>query len=222
MVKIKYKFIKNHFEKESWAENCLVCGVDEVGRGCLAGPLVTAAVVLNKGKTSSLLQDSKILDENELQKAFAWICKNGIFSYSVVSHRVVDQQNIYQATLISMAKSVNQLMMSAKPHLKYVLVDSMPLEIFGVEVRSFDKGESKSSSIAAASIVAKVQRDRIMQRFGKIFPAYKLESNKGYGTKAHWNALVLNNKSIIHRLSFLGNLETKDESAEYEKQGMLF
>ncbi|MGB8366860.1 MAG: ribonuclease HII, partial [Candidatus Babeliales bacterium] len=181
----KVNFQKNSFEKAAWEGQKVVCGIDEVGRGCLAGPLVTAAVILPTNKTSRLLKDSKLLTESGRLKANKWIIKHCWYGIGIVHNRLIDQHNIWHATLIAMKKALVNLL-ATYPHLPAaILIDAMPLNLSDTSYKSipihyFPKGEQKSSSIAAASIIAKVHRDQIMRKFDSIFPDYKLAYHKGY------------------------------------------
>jgi ribonuclease HII len=212
MVTARYKLRlkKNQFENDFWAKNMVICGVDEVGRGCLAGPVVTAAVILRPDKKSPLVKDSKLLGQDELLKAYQWIVKNSWFSYGIMNHRVIDAYNIYQATLRAMRRTTLQLLSHTPRKPALFLVDAMPLDLSGTgyestDVLYFPFGESKSTSIAAASIVAKVTRDAIMRRIDHIFPVYNFARHKGYGTLLHQEALRMHGPSIIHRTTFISN-----------------
>lgn len=195
---------KNHFEKQNSLDNKILCGIDEVGRGCLAGPIVTAAALLKSPKKNSLIKDSKLLNEKQLEKAYIWLTKNSTFSVSIIDHRGIDTHNIYQATKISMCRAYYQLCAIAPTPPTVVLVDAMKLPLSCTVITIF-KGEQESISIAAASIIAKVTRDRIMKRLSIVFPAYHLETHKGYATKAHYQALYAKGSSPIHRSTFLKN-----------------
>ena len=225
-VKQPLIFKKNAFEAASWSNNRVVCGIDEVGRGCLAGPLVTAAVILPPHTSYRMLKDSKIMTEEERLKAYAWIIKNCWFGIGIVHNRIIDQHNIWQATLIAMKKAVVHVIATSpyKPNL--ILVDAMPLTLtdtsyHGIPVHHFTQGERRSSSIAAASIVAKVRRDAMMHRYDTLFPGYYLASHKGYSTKKHMDSLTIQRQSIIHRTSFLGNLDIFNEVADEQQQQTL-
>ncbi len=198
---------KNHFEKQNSLDNKILCGIDEVGRGCLAGPVVTAAAILKSTKKNSLIKDSKLLNEKQLEKAYSWLMKNSIFSVSIIDHRSIDQHNIYKATQISMCRAYYQLCAVAPIAPTVVLVDAMKLPSINCTVISMVKGEKESISIAAASIIAKVTRDRIMRRLAVSFPGYHLEEHKGYATKIHYDALYAQGSSPIHRVSFLKNYQ---------------
>ncbi|HEV2601170.1 MAG TPA: ribonuclease HII [Candidatus Babeliales bacterium] len=210
-------FNKNSFERAFWKLNQSVCGIDEVGRGCLAGPVVSAAVILPVGKINPLLKDSKIMSEKEREKAYAWIVKHCYYAVGITHNRFIDEHNIWQATLMSMKKAYMHVLAKTPTPPSAVLIDAMPLNFAGTCHQNtvfhyFPKGESLSSSIAAASIVAKVTRDRMMHQFDAIFPGYHLNDNKGYGTEQHQAALLIKPASVIHRNSFLGSIHTKKES----------
>ncbi|MFC1843036.1 ribonuclease HII [Candidatus Dependentiae bacterium] len=209
-IKIKENdFKKNFYETKAWQANSFVCGVDEVGRGCIAGPLVTAAAILPINTTYPNLKDSKSMSQKELLTAYRWISNNGTFSIGIVSNNVVDKFNIRQATLIAMKKAlIGILSQTENMYVSTILVDAMPVTLSNtaykdIPVQYFEKGESKSISIAAASIVAKVTRDRIMGKLDALFPGYQLRNHKGYGTKVHKQALKKHKPTIIHRESFL-------------------
>ena len=222
----KVIFNKNHYEFAAWAEQKVVCGIDEVGRGCLAGPLVTAAVILPPGKLSQEhLKDSKIMTELERLKAARWIEKRCWYGLGIVNHRIIDQYNIWQATLLAMKRALLHAISSCPLELNAILIDAMPLKLFdtsygSLPVYHFPKGERKSSSIAAASIIAKVKRDELMTKFERIFPGYHLGEHKGYGTQKHTTAIREISYSIIHRQSFLGKTLPPEED-EYEEQQSL-
>lgn len=202
MEKIK----KDFFEKSAWAQKRLVIGVDEVGRGCLAGPVVTAAVMLH-GKKSNLIKDSKMLTKAQREKAAAWIRNNSYYSIGIASHHIIDERNIYQATLVAMRKALLHLLIkTAQPDA--ILIDAMPVSLgntsfSAIPIHYAPFGESWSSSIAAASIIAKVYRDALMERLHTFIPGYHLAEHKGYATKEHRQAVAELGSSIIHRESFL-------------------
>ncbi len=195
---------------QAWQEGKTVCGIDEVGRGCLAGPLVTAAVILPKNKTHRLLKDSKILTEAEREKAFSWIAAHCFYGIGILHPRIIDQRNIWQTTLLTMKKALVHLLSGCPEQPSAILVDAMPLKVDDtgyshIQVHHFIKGESKSSSIAAASIVAKVSRDRLMKQLESVFPGYGFAEHKGYSTPRHKAAVRELGSTIIHRTSFLEN-----------------
>lgn len=208
-TKIKEKFKPNFYEKLIWQKKELVCGIDEVGRACLAGPVVTAAVILKPIKKRTgyykLLKDSKTLTPEQRLQIYGWLKENSHFAASVINHRIIDQVNIYHATLKSMKRSYFQLCTKFNQPINYILVDAMPLKVDNknINILYFNKGEDLSMSIAAASIVAKVTRDTIMQRLDNIFPEYYFYNHKGYSTIKHKKALNKFGRTIIHRSSFL-------------------
>jgi ribonuclease HII len=211
---------KNFFEKSLWQHKKLIVGIDEVGRGCLAGPLVAAAVILPIGKTSSLLQDSKILDAPARQKAYTWITKRCFYQVGIVHNRIIDKHNIWQATLLAMKRALVNLLSFVHEQPGAIIVDAMPLKLedtglIDIPVYYFPKGESRSSSIAAASIVAKVTRDNLMATYDQIFPGYAFKYHKGYATKTHQECLAKERHLIIHRQSFL---TTFDDHKEHNEQ----
>jgi ribonuclease HII len=184
-----------------------LAGVDEVGRGCLCGPVVAAAVILGKNFKLSGINDSKKISEKQ-REILAPQIKNSVLAYGIgiVDHKMIDDINILNASLLAMKLAVKQL--KIVPNL--VLVDGnklIPNLIF--PQACIVKGDSKSQSIAAASIIAKVTRDHIMLKQHKLFPTYHFKSNKGYGTKAHYTALQKYGPLGIHRRSF--NLKLNEQ-----------
>jgi len=182
----------------------IAAGIDEVGRGPLAGPVVAAAVILPADFDVPGINDSKKLSEKKrealydeiTQKALAW-------SVAFVDNRVIDEINILQATKKAMVESVNSL--STKP--EALIIDAVQLQDVEIKQHSVIKGDEKSLSVAAASIVAKVTRDRYMVEMAEKYPGYAFEKNKGYGTAAHYQGLRENGISEIHRKSFLKNFD---------------
>lgn len=203
---------KNFFEKDAWATDRLVCGIDEVGRGCLAGPVLVAALVLEPHASHTLLRDSKVMTAQQREIAFQWIIKHSTYAIATVDNHVIDTINIYQATMKAMQEAYARLAVQLQPtinRLKYVAVDAMPLVIphpgvgLDLEVCYFNKGESFSTSIAAASIVAKVTRDRLMEELDQQFPAYGFAQHKGYATREHIDAIARFGPTVLHRRTFL-------------------
>ncbi len=174
-----------------------VAGVDEVGRGCLAGPVVAAAVIL-KNPNNSEINDSKKISKKKREELSLYIKKNSIFSIGEASVQEIDKLNILKASLLAMKRAIQNL--ASQP--KSVLVDGNFKPIEESNVFTIVKGDTKSISIAAASIVAKVYRDKLMTKFSEIHPEYKFENNSGYGTKEHQNALLKFGVTPIHRRSF--------------------
>lgn len=218
MVKIRQtvNIKKNSFEMAAWQQEQVVIGIDEVGRGCFAGPVVAAAVILPINKANRMLKDSKIMTLEERQAAFQWIAKHCFYGVGIAHHRLIDQHNIRQATLIAMKRALLNVLESSRMSPSAILVDAMPLDLsdtafFDIPVHHFPYGETKSSSIAAASIVAKVTRDAMMESFDEALPGYVWAENKGYGTAAHKAALQKQKRSILHRVSFLNKFFIADD-----------
>jgi ribonuclease HII len=202
------KITKDQFELASWIDNKVICGIDEVGRGCLAGPVVTAAVIMPPYKTSRLLKDSKILTEPERLKAYTWIKRHCWYGVGIVHHRLIDRINIRQATLLSMKRALLHALSSCPKSIESIIIDAMPLNLSDtgynhIPVHYFPDAERKSSSVAAASIVAKVHRDTLLTKLDAIIPGYQFANHKGYSTLEHMTSLQTLGPSIIHRLSFL-------------------
>ena len=178
----------------------LICGVDEAGRGPLAGPVCAAAVILPKGVEIPGLNDSKKLSDKRRRELFPVIKEMAVaYGIAMVDHAEIDRINILQATYEAMRQAISQL--SVKPEL--ALVDGNRSADFGVNVQTVVHGDSLSASIAAASILAKVTRDDYMLEMAQQYPRYGFEIHKGYGTKAHYEALRQLGASPIHRMSFL-------------------
>ncbi len=221
----KPDFNKNHYENAAWQAQSVVCGIDEVGRGCLAGPLVAAAVILPIGKINRLLKDSKLMTPEEREKAAKWIRKHCRYAIGIVHNRIIDQNNIWQANLIAMKKALINLLAICPQAPSAILVDAMPLQLADtafadIPLHYFPYGESKSTSIAAASIIAKVTRDELMRKYDVIFPGYNLKNHKGYSTKTHKAIIREHAHTIIHRMSFLGFL-TKEIIDKQEQQTII-
>mgnify|MGYP003289866244 FL=1 len=179
----------------------VICGVDEAGRGPLAGPVHAAAVVLPIGLEIEGLNDSKKLTEKKREQLFDIICEKAIdYSIGVATEQEIDEINILNATFLAMHRAVEGL--KIKPD--YALIDGnqYPKIPFVME-ETVVKGDAKSMSIAAASILAKVSRDRFMLEKAKEYPQYQFEKHKGYGTKVHYEAIRQYGPSPIHRHTFL-------------------
>ena len=178
----------------------LVCGVDEAGRGPLAGPVVAAAVILPPHAEIPGLNDSKKLSDKRRRELFPVIKEQAVaWGIGVVLEKEIDEINILQATYKAMELALIRL--DVKPDL--ALIDGNRAKDFGLPVRTIVKGDSPSASIAAASVLAKVTRDDWMLNMAKIFPGYDFDIHKGYGTKAHYAALTELGPSPIHRMTFL-------------------
>lgn len=186
------------YERKFWRKGQLVAGVDEVGRGPLAGPVVTAAVILDASFDLLAVNDSKKLSPHKRLVLYPQILKKAVsVGIGLKSAQVIDQVNIYQADRLAMAQAVQNL--DRRPDA--LLVDAMNVPVSLPQV-SLIKGDAKSNSIAAASIVAKVFRDQLMDDYAKIYPEYDFPHNAGYGTKKHLAALAKFGPSPIHRRSF--------------------
>ena len=178
----------------------LICGVDEAGRGPLAGPVCAAAVILPRGVEIPGLNDSKKLSDKRRRELFPVIKEMAVaYGIAMVDHAEIDRINILQATYEAMRQAIAQL--TVKPEL--ALVDGNRSADFGVPVETVVHGDSLSASIAAASILAKVTRDDYMEQMALQYPGYGFEVHKGYGTKAHYEALRQQGASPIHRMTFL-------------------
>ena len=177
-----------------------ICGVDEAGRGPLAGPVCAAAVILPKGLEIPGLNDSKKLTDKRRRELFPLIQEQAIaYGIAFASHEEIDEINILQATFLAMERALTQL--KIQPEL--ALIDGNRQKDFGIKVETVVKGDSRSANIAAASVLAKVTRDLYMEQMAKEYPGYGFEVHKGYGTKAHYQALRDLGPSPIHRMSFL-------------------
>ncbi|RLC48875.1 MAG: ribonuclease HII [Candidatus Cloacimonadota bacterium] len=181
----------------------LIAGVDEAGRGPLAGPVVAAAVIFLPDALIEGVDDSKVLSEKRREELFEKIIKESIaHSVSVVSVEIIEEINILNASLLAMRQSVEAL--KVQPDL--IIADGNQKFDYSVPVIPVIKGDAKSFSIAAASILAKVTRDRIMKELAIEYPVYKWEKNKGYPTKQHRESIKLNGTSPFHRKTFLKKL----------------
>ena len=180
-----------------------ICGVDEAGRGPLAGPVCAAAVILPPDCVIEGLNDSKKLSEKKREALFD-VIKNEALAYSVAmaSEKEIDEINILQATFLAMKRAVDSL--SIKPD--YILVDGNRDPMFGTDTELVVKGDSLSASIAAASVLAKVTRDRFMLEIDKKYPQYQFSKHKGYGTKLHYEMIAEYGISDVHRRTFLKKL----------------
>ncbi len=189
------------FEKTLIPEGVeVVCGLDEAGRGPLAGPVFAGAVILPKGYIPEGLNDSKKLSEKKREKLFSLITENAIaWSYGTASPEEIDEINILNASMLAMKRAVEAL--SVKPD--FLLVDGNIARGFDQKAVPMIKGDAKSPHIAAASIIAKVLRDRECLQMAREYPMYGFEKHKGYPTKAHFEAIEKNGVSPIHRKSFL-------------------
>ena len=187
------------YEKELYTQGIdLIAGVDEVGRGPLAGPVVAAAVILPKGCKIPGLNDSKKIPKSKHKEIYEAVLQNAIaIGIGVKDNQVIDQVNIYEATKLAMMEAIGQL----DPQPQHLLIDAMKLDL-PIPQTSIIKGDANSLSIAAASIVAKVTRDQMMEEFDKEYPGYDFAQNAGYGTAKHLAGLDKLGVTSIHRRSF--------------------
>lgn len=178
----------------------LICGVDEAGRGPLAGPVCAAAVILPMNAQIPGLNDSKKLSDKKRRELFPIIKEQAVaYGISLVDEKTIDEINILQATFLAMRNAVAAL----ETHPDFVLVDGNKLPGFDIPSEPIVKGDSRSASIAAASVLAKVTRDLYMEEMASAYPGYSFEIHKGYGTKAHYAALSNLGPCPIHRMTFL-------------------
>ena len=187
------------YEKECYARGMeLIAGVDEVGRGPLAGPVVAAAVILPKACKIPGLNDSKKIPKSKHKEIYEAVLQNAIaIGIGIKDNHVIDQVNIYEATKLAMMEAIGQL----EPQPQHLLIDAMKLDL-PIPQTSIIKGDANSLSIAAASIVAKVTRDQMMEEFDREYPGYDFAQNAGYGTAKHLAGLHKLGVTPIHRRSF--------------------
>ena len=181
----------------------LICGVDEAGRGPFAGPVVAGAVILSLDDPEReilYLNDSKKLSEKKREALYDEIMEKAVsVGVGIVEREVIDEINILQATFLAMQKAIAAL----DPQPDYILADAVTIPKIAIPQEGIVKGDAKSVSIAAGSIIAKVTRDRIMYEYDKLYPEYGFASHKGYGTKAHIEAIKEYGMLDIHRRSFI-------------------
>ena len=198
------------YENELRSNNInIIGGVDEVGRGPLIGSVVASCVVLDKDFYLEGLTDSKKLSEKKRDKFYDIIKKEALaIGIGIIDEKRIDEINIYEATKEAMIMAINQV--REQINLEYVLIDAMPLDI-DVPTLSIIKGDSKSVSIAAASVIAKVTRDKMMYELDKQYPMYDLKSNKGYPTKKHIEAIEKYGITKYHRVTYAPVKAYKDK-----------
>ncbi len=200
------------FEKELRAKGLkYIAGIDEVGRGPLAGPVVSACVVLPEDFDVLGVDDSKKLSEKKREELFDKILSEALaWGVGMCDNNIVDEINILNATKRAMvsavAKADENLRENRGAQIQHLLIDALTLDELELPQTGIIKGDAKSVSIAAASIVAKVTRDRMMVEYAKEYPYYAFESNKGYGTKAHYEGISRHGITPIHRKTFLKNI----------------
>ena len=196
----KLKEIENELYSKGFNK---ICGIDEAGRGPLAGPVVVAAVVMPQDSMIEGVNDSKKVSEKKREKLYDEIISNAIaYGVAIIDQKEIDDINILNATKKGLTEALMQL--SEKPDI--ILVDALTgIDTLGIPYQSIIKGDAKSYSIAAASIIAKVTRDRIMRQLDELYPEYGFEKHKGYGTKAHIEVIKSKGICPIHRKSFVKN-----------------
>ena len=201
------------FEKLAWAAGAqLIAGVDEVGRGCLFGPVVAGAVILEKDYRIKGLRDSKLLDQKTREKLAERIKEHAIaYAVAAVDVARIDQLNIYWASLLAMRQAVAQL----SPAPDHLLLDAVRIDWEGPQTKIIH-GDALSISIAAASIIAKVHRDEMIRRWSPVYPEYDLASNKGYRSPKHLAALNELGPTPLHRLSFAPVWMCNERQEEFE------
>lgn len=200
-LEMEQRFLEmTSFERRAAAKGCrYVAGVDEVGRGPLAGPVVAAAVILPFGLRLAGLRDSKQLKEEEREYFYNLIRDQAIaYGIGIVHNDVIDKINILEATKLAMEKAISEL----KPEPDHLLIDAMTLPSVPISQEAIIKGDDRSVSIAAASVLAKVTRDRWMKKIHKDYPQYDFVKNMGYGTKTHLEMLEQYGLTPYHRKSF--------------------
>jgi len=196
----KLKEIENDLNEKGME---YIAGIDEAGRGPLAGPVVVASVIMPKDSFIEGVNDSKKVSEKKREKLYEQITKEAIsYSVTIIDEKKIDEVNILNATKMGLTKCIEDL--KIKPNI--ILVDALEhIDTKGIPYMSIIKGDAKSYSIAAASIIAKVTRDRIMRQWDEIYPVYGFEKHKGYGTARHIEAIKTNGLCPIHRKSFTKN-----------------
>lgn len=186
----------------------IIAGVDEVGRGPLIGSVVAACVVLPKGFYLEGLTDSKKLSEKKRNSYYDIIMEKALaVGIGIVDEKIIDEINIYEATKKAMTIAIEEA--NKKINIEHILIDAMPLDL-DIPTTSIVKGDLKSITISAASVIAKVTRDREMYELDKIYPMYDLKNNKGYGTKKHLEAIEKYGIIKEHRLSYAPVFKNKD------------
>lgn len=238
-TRLRDKIGRDIFEKQASEHGLWVCGIDEAGRGPSAGPVVAAAAIVRlKRGGRTLLQDSKTLSPEQRNKAYEWLIHNSWFGVGIVNHRYIDDIGIYQANIVAMHRAFAQLRSLHSIEPAVVLVDAVRLELPPIsaylpatvattgnndndtlnhpwhKIIYFPHSEQYSYSIAAASIIAKVTRDRIMSSLATPFPCHNLEVHKGYHTPRHMQLIEQHGPTIIHRASFLRKKEPDDQQEE--------
>jgi ribonuclease HII len=211
MLKEKLITMKNFDGEFSSSDEVYVAGIDEAGRGPLAGPVVAACVVLPKDFSILGVDDSKKLSEKKRNQLFDEISEHALaVGVGIADNHLIDEINILQATKSAMKLAFEQansiLQEKTGMSICHLLIDAVELKDLNIPQSAIIKGDAKSISIAAASIIAKVTRDKIMLKYHEKYPHYAFDSNKGYGTKAHYEGISSHGITEIHRKTFLKNL----------------
>lgn len=194
-----FKTMKQFDAQYIKTDQSLLAGIDEAGRGPLAGPVVSAAVILPENFEGIGLTDSKLLSEQQRDEFYDYIIEHAIgYNIAVIHNDIIDKINILEAT----KKSMNEALLQLHPRPHVTLIDAVRLETEVTHTISITKGDQKSLSIAAASILAKVARDRMMKQLDEQYPMYDFKNNKGYGSAKHLAALRKHGPSPYHRISF--------------------
>jgi len=193
------------YENELYEKGiCIVAGVDEVGRGPLAGPVVAACVVLPENFSVLGIDDSKKVPEKKREALYSEIIKEALaFGVGIVDNKIIDEINILEATKLAMKIAINEVNRKLEGKLEHILIDALTLKNVAIPQTGIIKGDTKSVSIAAASIVAKVIRDNMMRDFHLEYPFYAFDRNKGYGTLLHYEGLKKEGYCDIHRKTFI-------------------
>lgn len=202
-TKIKPDFsIENDLIKSLAKPLCLIAGIDEAGRGPLAGPVVAACVILNREDCDKNLNDSKKLSSKLRRAIFSDLQKSAKFGIGIIDEKIIDQVNILNATKLAMKAAFEDLCQKYQLSLDCAIVDGNFVPDINCDAKAIVKGDQKSLSIAAASIIAKETRDEIMRNLDEQFPIYNWKENKGYPTKSHYEAIKEFGASKYHRQSF--------------------
>lgn len=211
---MKYSEYNDQIKKQIYQKYSLIAGVDEVGRGPLAGPLVTCSVIMKKDSKIEGVTDSKKLKRKKMLELKEQILDDALaVSYGYANNKLIDEINIRQATLFAMKNAVENL--NIKPEILLIDAERIDSEIPQLNIV---KGDLNEYAISCASILAKIRRDDIMINFSKIYPEYSFDTNVGYGTKKHYEAIDKNGITPIHRLSFLKKYYAKQESFLWVKK----
>ena len=218
------KAIRRHqellsFEQGLWNEGYgNIIGVDEVGRGPLAGPVVTAAVVLPQNFYLPGVDDSKKVTEKKRKELYPQIMEQAVsYAFGMADYDRIDEVNILNATKEAMKEAVSKVLKELEEKglrgsTDLLLVDAVEIDGLDIEQKDLVKGDATSLSIAAASILAKVKRDTMMEEFDQVYPGYDFAKNKGYGTKSHYKGLEEQGPCPIHRISFLNSFFEKQKN----------